>query len=172
MAKKNVTTKGVTNKRKGKLSSKRQIVFIFIVSVAVVFLPTTIILIIGLLPSFVSVFVDKSKKKITPITVGALNLAGCSPFLFELWVQGNTVGDAMRIIADPMSVVVMYSAAAVGYLLDWAVTGMISGFLYQKGIVRQDVIVNRQNELVSRWGKEVTGAIRLDEYGFAVEKER
>ena len=69
-----------------------------------------------------------------------------------------------------MAIVVMYSAAAIGYLIDWAMTGLVSGILYDRGQKRTVTIQKKQEELVERWGKEVTGTIPLDEYGFPLEE--
>ena len=159
--------KGAGKSRK-KAKGKAQLTFTFIIIAGVIFIPTTIVLIAGLLPSFVAVFVDRSRKKTKPITVGAMNLAGCSPFLIELWVQGHTVPKALSVISSPMAIVVMYAAAAVGYLLDWAVTGAVANFMYQRGLDRQKAIAKRQAELMERWGKEVTGDVPLDEEGFSL----
>jgi len=98
-----------------------------------------------------------------------MNLAGCSPFLLDLWMKGHNFEKSFSILSDPMAVVVMYAAAAVGYLIDWAMVGLIENILYQKGLARQKSIKKTQGDLIERWGPEVTGDVALDEYGFAVE---
>jgi hypothetical protein len=48
----------------------------------------------------------------------------------------------------------------------------VAGVLFQRGKARQVAIGKRQEELVTRWGGEVTGDVALDPYGFALETEK
>lgn len=137
---------------------------------AAVFLPTTVLLLIGMLPTFVAALVDRSRRKTRAFTVGAINLAGCTPFLLEMWMEGQTFEKAISIVLDPTAIIVMYAAAAVGYMIDWAMVGIVASVLYQRGLARQEQITKRQKELVARWGHEVTGAVPLDEKGFPIER--
>lgn len=156
-------------KSKVKQKGKNQIFAVAGIVMAGVFLPSSVLLFIGMLPTFVAVFVDRSKKKTRGVTIGALNLAGCSPFLLELWVQGHSMEKAMTIVTDPKAIIVMYAAAAVGYMINWSLSGIVAAMLFQRGIARQEAIKKRQAELAERWGREVTGQIPLDHYGFAIE---
>lgn len=160
MAKKKKDSK----KKRGGLG--RQSMLIFGVLTALVFLPSTVLLLVGMLPTPFAFLADRTKKKSKVITVGAMNLAGCAPFLFELWGAGNDFDASLDIITDPGAIVVMYSAAAVGYLISWAMTGIVANIMYRRGRAREKAIQKRQKELVERWGREVTGDIPLDETGF------
>ena len=151
---------------------KRQLFLMSGLLMAIVFLPTTVLLGIGMMPTIAAVFVDRSKRKTKAITVGAMNLAGSMPFVLELWTEGHNFDKAFSIVTDAKAIVVMYAAAAVGYLIDWAMTGIIAGFLLQRGKSRLKAIDKRQAELVDRWGEEVTGEVAVDQYGFALEKSR
>jgi hypothetical protein len=118
---------------------------------------------------FVAFFVDRSQKKTRAITVGAMNIAGCTPFVMELWTTDSSMEKALSIIMDPVSIIIMYVAAGVGYLIDWVVTAAVAGFLYQRGISRKDAIVKSQKEMIERWGEEVSGKVPLDHEGFPLE---
>ncbi len=135
---------------------------------ALIFFPTTIVLVVGMIPTIVAYLADGSKKKSKSITVGAMNLAGCTPFLLKLWLQDHSFEMALDVIGSPRTIIVMYSMAGVGYLLDWALTGIISTMLYQKGILRREQIERRQMDLIEKWDKKVTGEIPLDERGFPI----
>lgn len=154
------------NKKKKGLGWKGQILSVFAVITAAVFLPSTLLLMIGMIPTPFAVLVDRTRGKSKVITVGAMNLAGCSPFLFELWINEHSFRKSMDIISDPFAIVVMWSAAAVGYILNWAMTGIVSASLFQRGLSRQKYIQKKQKELVERWGPEVTGDMPLDAQGF------
>lgn len=167
--------KGKAKKRGGqkkKNSFKKQLFLVLGLIMAGVFSASTVLLVVGMLPTFVAGFVDRSKKKNKAFTVGSMNLAGCTPFLLELWSQGHTMDKAVMIISDPTAIVVIYAAAAVGYLIDWAMTGLVSTILYDRGKARQRAIEKKQKELIERWGKEITGTMKLDEHGFAIEDKK
>lgn len=159
------------SKKKKSLGWKGQIVLISVIFTGAVFLPSTVLLLIGMIPTPFAVLTDRTKGKSKVITVGAMNLAGCAPFLFELWTVDHSFGKSMSIITDPFAIVVMWSAAVVGYILNWAMTGIVSSILYQRGQGRQKIIQKRQKELIERWGQEVTGDIPLDAQGFPIHSE-
>ena len=129
---------------------------------AAVFMPTSVLLIVGMLPTIVSIFIDRSKKNSSSITIGALNFTGCVPFLLQLWSQGQAFETTISIITEPMSIVIMYAAAAIGYLLDWAMTGLVAGVVYKNGVARRAAIKKRKDDLVLRWGGDVCGEQHKD----------
>lgn len=161
--------KALKNKRK--LGWKGQMLLIFIVLLGAVFLPTTVLLVVSMLPTMAASVIDKTQGKARTLTIGAMNLAGCFPFIVELWLRGHTMEIALQYLMQPRTVVMIYFAAALGYLIDWAMTGIVSAVMVQKARERLRAIDKEQEALVERWGKEVTGKIPLDPYGFAVPQE-
>lgn len=160
-----------SGKKKAKLIGPGRILSIAGLMMAIVFLPTAILIGIGMLPSLIALLIDKATKRGRALTVAAMNLAGCTPFVLQLWIKANTVEHAMAIITDPRTVVVMYSAACIGYAVDWAVSGLVASFMVQTSTARLQQIVRRRSELVERWGKEVTGEVATDRQGFLVEDD-
>lgn len=150
----------------GKGGLKVQIFLIGFLILSAVFLPTAVLLFISLLPMFAAFFVDRTRKKLKAVTVGAMNMAGCMPFLMELWTTDHTLEQTFNIIFDPMTIIVIYAAAGVGYLIDWTMSSLVAGIVYQNALARKKVILERQAELVERWGVEVNGTIPLDQEGF------
>jgi hypothetical protein len=159
--------------KKRKKASKRswqgQLFLVLAVIIGVMLLPSTFLLMIGMVPTMVAGFVDRSKRGAKVLTVGSMNLSGCSPFLFDLWMQGHTFDTSMKIALNPQAIIVMYSAAGVGYLLDWAMTGVVSKIMVQRGEARARVIREQQQQLIERWGRKVTGELQLDPQGFPVD---
>lgn len=155
-------------KKRG-MSTSTRILLIFGLLTSIVFMSTTIILGIGMLPTIVAVFIDRTSERTRGLTVGAMNLAGCMPFLLKLWTGSGSAEQAFSIITDPRTVIVMYCAAGVGYVIDWAVSGLVSSIMVQAGTLRAQQIVKRQADLVQRWGREVTGDIATDQYGFPLD---
>lgn len=164
------TDEGAQKKKKGSGMSVR-LFLVLIIILSAVFLPTAIFLFVGLMPSFVAFFVDRSRKKRKCVTVGAMNLAGCMPFLLELWTTDHTFARAMDLLLDPAAITLIYSAAGIGYFLDWFIAMVVSGYMYQRGVARAKSIKKYQEELVERWGIEVTNTVPLDPEGFPIEQK-
>lgn len=135
----------------------------------IVYSAMAIVFVVGMIPTLVCSIVDKSVNRTKTITVAAMNFAGCVPFMLEVWKKGGSLDTAITYILEPRTIVVMYFAALMGYLIDWAVTGIVSSVMVQRGKARMVAIREHQKELVERWGPEVTGNIPLDQYGFPIE---
>jgi hypothetical protein len=146
-----------------------QILFICMLLLGVMFSAMAVIMIVGMIPTIVSAIVDSTKGKMRTVTVGAVNFAGCTPFLVEIFKKGNSMETAISYILEPRTIVVMYMAAGMGYLIDWAMTGIVSSVMVQRAKRRLKDVQKQQKDLVDRWGMEVTGTLPLDEYGFPKE---
>ena len=169
MAKKNKIKKGAAPQEVGVdagVPKKSGVTRIFVIAgfvMAFVFMASTLLLVVGMLPTAIAFLVDRGAKKTKALSVGALNLAGCLTFLLELWVQDNSISGALNIVSEPMNIVVMYFAAAVGYMVDWSMSGIVANILYQRGQARKKAIFKYQESLVDRWGVGVTGKKILDD---------
>ncbi|PJB71097.1 MAG: hypothetical protein CO093_06045 [Alphaproteobacteria bacterium CG_4_9_14_3_um_filter_47_13] len=158
-------------RKKKKISGRGQVIGIACFFTAIVFAPTTIVLFIGMIPTIVAALLDRSDKGAKALTVGAMNLAGCTPFLIDLWIRSHTPEMAIKIIADPLTIIVIYSAAGIGYLISWSMSGIVGTIMVQRSVSRMKDIEKRQEALVERWGQEVTGEIPIDSEGFPLETE-
>ena len=161
----------MARRKKAPLGWRGRVLGIAFLVLGIVFIPSAILLCVGMLPAAIALLVDRSGKAVRGLTVGAMNLAGCSLFLVQLWTHGNKVETALSIIANPQTIIVIYNAAAAGYMIDWALTGIVSTLMVQKGQARQKEIAKIQTQLVERWGPEVTGEIPLDSYGFPLNSD-
>ncbi|MCB9989630.1 MAG: hypothetical protein H6868_09930 [Rhodospirillales bacterium] len=139
---------------------------------AIVMLPTTVLLMVGMLPTLVAALFGKYGRGSIALTVGAMNLAGCSPFLFHLGLHGHSMQLAFELILDPLNIVVIYGAAALGYLINWSLSGIVSTVIVQRSYARLEDIKKHQEALVKRWGEEVTGELPLDEDGFPLSTKK
>jgi len=156
--------------RKKKISVNTLVLSAFAFVIAGVLLPTSFLLMVGLLPTFVAILSGRRGRRSQAVSVGSMNIAGCSPFLFQLWTEGHTFDVSVGIVSDPMAVVVMYAGAGTGYVIDWALGGVMGVFLYQKNSARLKVIAKRQEDLSERWGEIVRGDVDLDQEGFPIER--
>ena len=148
---------------------KAQMFLIMALMMGVMFSAMSVVLLVGMIPTIVATIVDRTKGKMRAMTVGAINFAGCTPFLVEIFKKGSDISTAISYIIQPRTIVVMYMAAGMGYLIDWAMTGIVSAIMVQRAKGRLKEIKKLQKDLVDRWGVEVTGTIPLDEFGFPKE---
>ncbi|PCK00563.1 MAG: hypothetical protein COA45_01955 [Zetaproteobacteria bacterium] len=141
----------------GKMSMKARVFMIAFVLLSLAFLPTAMLLGAGMLPSVIAFFIGDRRRGARASTISAMNAAGCIPFVLKLWSGENTFEASMNIVTDTQSMMVIYVAAAFGYMIDWVVTGLVSSYLYQKGLGRMSAIKRKQEFLVSHWGEGITG---------------
>ena len=167
MAKKEKAEKG----GKGGLGATLALMLAAVI-LGLLFMPTAVVLVVGLLPTLVAGAATREGRAEKMMTVGAMNFAGCAPFLFDLWAGGQSVPHAFALISDPRTIVVIYCAAGAGYIIDWAMGGVVNAVMIQRAGQRQKEIKRRQAELVQRWGPEVTGELPLDAHGFPREAVR
>ena len=123
--------------------------------VAIVFLPSTIVLSVLMLPTLVAALMDANKPKTLALTIGALNLAGASTAWFELLRQGHRIAIAQEIAMDPQNVFISYGAAFVGWFLYMNVTALVAKVISRRAGMRIRSIDKRQNELKDIWGPSV-----------------
>lgn len=77
-------------------------------------------------------------------------------YIVKLWNAPEPFQAALEIITDPMAIIIMYSAAGVGYVLDWAMTGLSQTIGEQRARSRQNIIEKQQKKLIDQWGKDVS----------------
>ncbi|MDH5722029.1 MAG: hypothetical protein OEY94_01740 [Alphaproteobacteria bacterium] len=144
-------------KKKKKTSALGGVFLLFLVFGGLVFLPTSMILCIGMLPSIVALLTSSIVTRSRVSTIAALNFVGCVPFVFELWSLGNDFETSFEIITEPLTIIIIYGTAALGYIFDWVVVGVVSAYLYQRSEARLKAINKRQEQLVEAWGEKVKG---------------
>lgn len=159
-------------KKKKALGWKGQIFFIVLIIAGVLFSAMSVILAVGMIPTCVAAIVDRTEWRLRAITVGMMNFAGCAPFMIEVFGKGNNLETAMGYIMEPKTIVIIYAAAAMGYLIDWSMSQIVSSIMVQKARGRIKDIRKKQETLAERWGEEVTGKIPLDEYGFPIKETK
>lgn len=156
-------------RRKGRMAEK---MFLFLVVVlAAAFLPVSTVLAVGMLPTFVAFFTDPTREKTRAFTIGLLNFIPCFHFCMQVALDTPTMDGALAVLTDPINIVIMFAGGAAGYFFDWTFAGISNVIMTGRARQRLEGIDKRQEELVRRWGKEVTGTIPLDPDGFPLQEE-
>ena len=128
---------------------------VFFAIIAVSMLPTTLILVVGMMPAAVAYFVDTSRERSLGPTVLFLNFAGVLPSLFKLWQHGHTVDRALDLIMQPTMMLIMLLPAAFGWMLYFYVPMLVSGLLRRNAEMRIRRIEKDQEYLIEQWGSAV-----------------
>jgi hypothetical protein len=127
------------------------------VILAIVALPVAVLLLVGMIPSIVAYIIDHTPRRTLTLTVGPLNLAGTAPYCLQLWFGVDTVSALAQDLSNVWVWLVMYSAAAVGWLLHLGMP-LIVRFLLESGIDRRKArLVQIQTNLRAEWGDDVEG---------------
>jgi hypothetical protein len=125
---------------------------------SVVALPVCVLLIVGMTPSIVAYIVDQTPRRTLTLTVAPLNLAGTAPYCMQLWFGVDTMHALGTFIGDVWVWLVMYLAAAFGWLLYLGMP-VIVHFLLERSIDRRKArLVQIQKKLRAEWGEDVDAA--------------
>ncbi|MGO8914416.1 MAG: hypothetical protein ACLQJR_00745 [Stellaceae bacterium] len=144
-------------RRKNTGSAVITLTVIVIAVLALTALPLCILVVAGLLPTGAAVLVDRHRRRYLARTVGAMNLAGVFPGALRMWEAGITFASLQQVIGSPYSWLVMYGAAAVGWMLYFCVPPVVAMVLEVKVDETRRRLEGRIKLLTEEWGDEVTG---------------
>lgn len=132
-----------------------------------------LLVILGLVPSFVAGYVDRTPDKAKAKVVGACNLAGIVPFVSDLVKQGITSNNVHAVLLSGYTWLVMLGAAGLGWALVWGFPRASHAVLdyVQKSNVA--ALRKRQQQILDEWGRdvEVTANRALKNSAFKDDKE-
>lgn len=136
---------------------------LILVGVCVWFLPSVLVLVIGMAPTIVAFFTDRRKEKYAAFCVGAMNLLGVLPVALGMWTRDHSMDSAMRNVTNVFNWFLMYGAASLGWGL-YAVTPAIVAFVLRMQIERRITkMQGYQRELIEEWGEGVTEGTKTAE---------
>lgn len=132
-------------------------------AMGILFLPTSIILAIGMLPTFIAMLVEDDADHTAPITVGAMNFAGVMPFIILLWQRGQTLNNALNLMTEPVNWLVMYGAALGGWIVYFVLPSFVAVWATLRAEFKIRELKALQEKLQKEWGPDVTGARQAGE---------
>lgn len=127
------------------------VLFLLMLSV-VLALPTVPLLLLGMIPTAVALFVDRSPGKSAGICVLGLNFAGVAPFIAILWHGPNTLTHSLSMLGDVYAWFIMYGAAALGWLLSMGLPPVVASFLRIAAAQQIAALRAQQAKLRDEWG--------------------
>jgi hypothetical protein len=126
---------------------------------SILFLPMSVLLAIGLLPTVAALLIDRDPQRYTFITVGLMNVAGVIPQLVKLWIAGMSMDHAMTIISDPLAWLTMYGAATLGWFIFFSVPPFLQAIINQKTKLRIASLDHKQTAMIKEWGEDLRSGI-------------
>lgn len=123
--------------------------------------PTMIVIFFGMLPTLVAYIIDRTPQKSATFSVGSINFIGVFPYVLDLWGSMNTIDEALNMVTDLFSMLIMYSAAAFGWLLFMSMPAVVSSFVI---VLQQRKVAQlraEQKELIEEWGPEVAALVEM-----------
>jgi hypothetical protein len=137
---------------------KRSTFFLYLmlaIPICLMIIPTVIVLAVALVPTGVAFIMERGKGYYGGVTVGAMNLAGASPYLADLWTEGHNVANAVGIITNVFAWMMFYGAALFGWAIYSTTPAIVSAVMTMTAGNRIGAMRAQQKELVMRWGPDV-----------------
>lgn len=116
-----------------------------------------IILFVGMAPTAVAIFIDRDPQKFASISVAAMNFAGLSPTLVDFVLGAASFSRALELVSNVFVLVVIYGAAAVGWVLVLALPPAAAIVLGVITDSRIQALRKEQRRLIEVWGEDVAG---------------
>lgn len=117
--------------------------------------PTFVLMAIGLIPTIVAICTDTDKEKHSATAVGAMNVAGLTPFIVELWTKGQTIGHVFEILKNTENWLVILGSAALGQLILFVVPQITASMTSARYETRLKTMKSNLEELKLTWGPDV-----------------
>ncbi|GEQ97117.1 hypothetical protein JCM17844_07540 [Iodidimonas gelatinilytica] len=155
-----------SNKKSGRNQKKaggtgRLLVYAVLATMLFVAPPIAALAILGLMPTFVILFVDIAPEKSTRLSaMFAFNLAGVLPYMVQMWEQGPSFANLMRIVGDVMAWTVMLGAAGAGAAVLWVCPVLAAGIQQYLNSDRAYKLEKQRDALIKEWGEGVSSARR------------
>ena len=114
-----------------------------------------LILSLGMLPSLVAYFCDRTEQKYALFCVGGLNFCGTFPFILKL-TDDHSFSAAMHIMSDVFSLAIIFAAAGFGWMMFLSIPPVVSSFLTVLAESRVKTLRVIQKRIVDEWGSDVS----------------
>lgn len=146
-----------SKEQKRKKSKLRVILYIVGFIVLIVLLSfAAVLFMLGMLPSFVANYADTTKDRNHVRIIAACNFSGVLPYLAQLYKKGEITSDAVNaLLLNPTVWLVMYGAAAFGWLLVWFFPRAVHFVLNLVQDTSVKGLRDKQQQIVDEWGLEV-----------------
>jgi len=130
--------------------------FVLIVGLIWISLPTVLMIIVGMPPTVVAWIIDRSYQKSATYCVAGMNFCGLFPYLMDLWMGVHSLKAASVIVTDVFALLVIYGAAAFGWMIYITVPPVVATFLTVMAQRRVAQLRTLQRHIIEEWGESVS----------------
>ena len=117
-----------------------------------------IIVFVGMIPSLITLIMDRSPRKYGALTVAAMNFAGIVPYLVKLWSKSQSMESALSIVIDVFAIGVMFGAAAFGWMIFLTIPSFVASIFMVISQRRIAVLRDTQRKIIEEWGESIARA--------------
>lgn len=136
--------------------------FLILTPMLFLMLPTVVFFFLSMLPTLIALILtaaSKTKFKYKWLCIGGLNFAGALPFLFKLWFGDNSIEGAIALFVGHVSFIVIYLAAAIGFVFYRCIPPLVLSVLEMNDQRRVVYLRELQTKLIAKWGEEIADGI-------------
>lgn len=144
---------------------------VIVLSLFILALPTIVLLVCGIMPTFVAFIIDRQPERYSTLCVASMNFCGVFPYMLDLWIGTHTLIAAVHTLTDIFALFVIFGTAAFGWIVFTFVPPVISSFM---GVITQHrvaVLRDEQKKLADEWGKAVGNKVENKQSGGTGTKE-
>lgn len=111
--------------------------------------------VLGMLPSILSILIDKGSGRFASKTIFACNFAGILPFLFDIAITPEKSFTAQQLMNSVFTWSFVYGFAAIGGMMIWVVPEVTSILFSLRADIKTTSLLSEQEGLLTEWGEEV-----------------
>lgn len=121
--------------------------------------PTMLVLIAGMIPSFVALLLNTDRSGSLAAMI-AFNLAGVIPVIGILWERGQTFHQAFKILSDVYMWLAMLGGAGIAVFLAWAVPIVVFAAYELQARTNLTKLEKQRTKLIEEWGGQLVSDMK------------
>lgn len=140
------------NEPKKKTSFFKKAFYLILIIIASLFQPASaIIFFCGMLPSFMTMLIDKDPNKTAVYSVMPMNLIAVCSIILDLHQENNTIQYAFSLLSTPFHWVIMYGGAAFGWIFYFIIPQIVAILIVKKTEIQASLLEKSRDKLITKW---------------------
>ncbi|MBL94328.1 MAG: hypothetical protein CFH06_00289 [Alphaproteobacteria bacterium MarineAlpha3_Bin5] len=131
---------------------------VILVCLTIVAFPTIMLVCVGMVPTAIATFIDRTEDKYSVYCIAGGNFCGVFVYLLELWGSHNNISAANTIFSEIFPLLIMYASAGFGLIIFMVLPPIISSVLQAIAQRRLNLLRVVQTKLVEEWGETLIPA--------------
>ncbi len=132
--------------------------FIFLLMVMLVgfiFTSSVMIVLIGMVPTFVAMISDRDADRCLSYCVMLCNICGVIPFVIENIQSGMTMTSGLSILQNPINIIIMMAAAGLGWTAYYVIPSLTISLAQSRDQSKLHYLRQRFFDLREDWGAAI-----------------